>query len=303
MACRFEVTLPISDAGGLIAARDALDGIDKLEDQLTVFRETSEVSGINRRAAGGAIEVEKGLFNLLRLCKQLHLDTEGAFDITAGPLTKCWGFFRREGRVPSSGELEEALRLVGSDKVELNSGNHTIRFSTSGVEINFGSIGKGYALDRVGERMRREGVRNALLSGGSSSVLAIGGGHNNEGWPVGVRDPHSRERRIAALRLRDAAMATSGISEQFFDSEGKRYGHIIDPRTGMPSEGIASVSVVAQSAAIADGLATAFFVGGREMAERYCATHPEVLVLMIENDLKRPVVLGANYHCGVEIID
>jgi thiamine biosynthesis lipoprotein len=135
-------------------------------------------------------------------------------------------------------------------------------------------------------------------------VLAIGSGHKNNGWAVGVRDPHKRERRLATLKLRDVAMATSGSSEQFFEFEGKRYGHIIDPRTGLPAEGIASATVVASSAALADGLATAFFVGGRELAERYCSTHPEVLVLMIsENRQERPVVLGDNTHCGVEIID
>ena len=294
----------MSDRDGVAVARDALDGIDRLEAQLTVFRETSEVSVINRRAAENDVEVEPGLFELLQLCKHLHLETERAFDITAGPLIRCWGFLRRQGRVPDSGELETALALAGTHKMIFDPARRTIRFAIGGVEINLGSIGKGYALDRIGAEMRRRGVRSALVSGGSSSVLAIGSGADGRGWAVGVRHPQLRDRRMAVLKLRDSAMATSGSAEQHFEIGGKRYGHIIDPRSGMPAEGVASVTVVAPSAALADGLATAFYVGGRELAERYCTTHSEVLALMIEEcDPDRPIVVGASNRCGVEIID
>jgi thiamine biosynthesis lipoprotein len=294
----------MSDEGGVAAARDALDGIDRLEAQLTVFRETSEVALINRRAAENEVEVEPRLFELLRLCKQLHHETGGAFDITAGPLIRCWGFLRREGRVPDSTELERARELSGTPKMILDPARRTLRFALKGVEINLGSIGKGYALDCIGAEMRRRGVRSALVSGGSSSVLAIGGGVDGRGWAVGLRHPRLRDQRIAVLKLRDSAMATSGSAEQHFESGGKRYGHIIDPRSGMPAEGVASVTVVASSAALADGLATAFYVGGRELAERYCSTHSEVLALMIEeSEPDHPILMGASNRCGVEIID
>jgi thiamine biosynthesis lipoprotein len=281
-----------------------LDGIDRLEAQLTVFRETSEVSLINRRAAESDVAVEPRLFELLELCKQLHSETGGAFDIAAGPLIRCWGFLRREGRVPEPAELETARGLSGTSRVLLNRARRTVRFSSSGVEINLGSLGKGSALDRIAGEMRGRRVRAALASGGSSSVLAIGGGADGRGWSVGVRHPRLRDRRIAVLKLRDLAMSTSGSAEQHFESGGKRYGHIIDPRSGMPAEGVASVTVVAPSAALADGLATAFYVGGRELAESYCAGHSEVLALMIEErDPDHPIVIGASNRCGVEIID
>jgi thiamine biosynthesis lipoprotein len=211
MACRFEITLPMSDRNGVAIARDALDGIDRLEAQLTVFRETSEVSLINRRAAESDVAVEPRLFELLELCKQLHSETGGAFDIAAGPLIRCWGFLRREGRVPEPAELETARGLSGTSRVLLNRARRTVRFSSSGVEINLGSIGKGYALDRIAGEMRGRRVRAALASGGSSSVLAIGGGADGRGWSVGVRHPRLRDRRIAVLKLRDLAMATSGV--------------------------------------------------------------------------------------------
>src|SRR5712691_5118773 len=164
MACRFEVTLPIWEQAGVLAARDALDEVDRLEQQLTVFRESSEVSFINRNAAAGSVTVEPSLFGLLVLCQELHRETEGAFDVTSGPLTRCWGFFKREGRVPGDNEIESARSLVGSDKLHLDHESRTIRFAQLGVEINLGSIGKGYALDRVvsligaGSPARQRGV-------------------------------------------------------------------------------------------------------------------------------------------------
>jgi len=319
MACRFEVTLPIWEQAGVLAARDALDEVDRIEQQLTVFRESSEVSFINRNAAAGAVTVEPLLFGLLVLCQELHRETEGAFDITSGPLTRCWGFLRREGRVPGDKEMESAQSLVGSDKLLLDHESRTIRFAEVGVEINLGSIGKGYALDRVisligvgssaGQRGchtrwgANNGVQTALLNAGASSIRAIGsGGRGHGGWLVGLRHPRYKNKRMALLRIRDCAMSTSGSEEQFFEHNGKRYGHIIDPRSGWPAESVTSVTVVAQSTAISDALATAFYVGGRELAERYCAAHPEVLVIMLESNSETPVVIGSNGGCEVESI-
>jgi thiamine biosynthesis lipoprotein len=120
---------------------------------------------------------------------------------------------------------------------------------------------------------------------------------------VGVRHPRRTERRLAILRLRDSGLATSGDEEQFFEHEGRRYGHIIDPRSGWPAEGVAGVTVVAPLAAVADALSTAFYVGGRELATRYCSTHPEILVILLEAGAEHPIVLGGNDRCEVEVIN
>lgn len=304
MACRFEVTLPLEDQAGVSAARQALDEVDRLEDQLTIFRESSEVSLINREAAAGPVCVERSLFSLLLLCRELCRETGGAFDITSGPLSRCWGFLRRQGRIPEPDEIDEARALVGGDKLLFDCESRAIRFARPGVEINLGSVGKGYALDRVAA-MARGRVRAALLSAGSSSIRAIGG--VDGGWTVGVRHPVDKERRLAVARLRDAALSTSGSEEQFFECGGKRYGHIIDPRTGWPADVTASVTVIASSpsagAAVTDALATAFYVGGPELAEAYCAAHPGILVLMLEKGADRPILFGANNKCDVEIIN
>jgi len=301
MACRFEVTLPIDDRAGVEVATSALDRIDDLEAQLSVFRESSEISFINREAASRTVVVEQSLFELLSLCRRLYETTGGAFDVTVGPLTRCWGFLRRTGQIPSADKLEYARSLVGSDKMILDHETRSIRFLREGMEINLGSIGKGYALDRVATSMRQR-VASALLNGGASSFYAIGAGVQNDGWSVGLRDPRNKTRRIATLRLRDCALSTSGSEEQFFEHDGQRYGHIIDPRSGWPAQLMTSVSVVAGSAAVSDALATAFYIGGREVAERYCAENPGVLAIMLERNAERPVIIGRNQDCRIEQI-
>jgi thiamine biosynthesis lipoprotein len=300
MACRFEVTVPASEQEGVAAAQKALNEIDALEAQLTVFRDSSEVSSVNRHAAIEPVRLKENLFELLVLCKSLFESTEGAFDITSGPLTRCWGFLRREGRLPESGEIERAKALVGSQHLLLDEKSQSVQFSKPGIEINLGSIGKGYALDCV-RPLLSEKIRTALLNAGSSSIVAIGAGESGRGWLVGLRDPRSKGSRMGSLRLRDCAMSTSGSEEQFFEHEGKRYGHIIDPRTGWPASEVTSVTVVAQSAAISDALATAFYVAGRDLAEKYCATHENVVAIILERDSKKPIVVGNNRQCEITV--
>jgi FAD:protein FMN transferase len=300
MACRFEVTLPMNDRAGVAVATDALNQIDRLEAQLSVFKESSEVSRINGQAATEAIRVEDSLFDLLNLCKKLQRETDGAFDITAGPLTRCWGFLKREGRVPSAAEIEGARFLVSSDNLLLDDQSRTIRFLRPGMEINLGSIGKGYALDRVAASIRGR-IRTALLNAGASSICAIGaGGAGQSGWVVGLRHPRNKDQRMMQLRITDCALSTSGSEEQFFEHEGNRYGHIIDPRSGRPAGSVTSVTVVAGSTAISDALATAFYVGGRELAERFCTSHKDVLAIMLESGAETPVLVGSHGRCQIE---
>lgn len=302
MACRFEITLPHSAQTAVRVASAALAEVARLEQQLTVFRTDSEVSHLNQTAALQPVPVEPALFELLSLCRELARATGGAFDITAGPLSRCWGFLRRQGRIPTVDEIVAARLNVGSEKLLLDTDARTVRYARPGVEINLGSIGKGYALDRVSEQLRGE-VRTALLSAGSSSMRALGGGERGQGWPVGLRDPRKLDQRMAVLRVRDAALATSGSEEQFFEYEGRRYGHILDPRTGWPAHGVAGVTVVTASAAVADALATAFYVGGRTLAENYCATHPGTLAVLLERDAAQPRVIGHNAQCEVTILN
>jgi FAD:protein FMN transferase len=280
MACRFEVTLSGEDARHVPVARAALDEVDRIEDALTVFRDSSEVAAVNREATGGPVAVSALLFALLVRCRAVHEATGGAFDPTSAGLSRTWGFLAREGRVPAATEIDAARASTGFEKVELDPEALTVRFRVPGVQLNFGSIGKGYALDIVADLLRSRGVPRALVSGGGSSVLAFGPG---AGFPVDVTSPR-RPGVLARLLMREAALGTSGAGEQFFERDGRRYGHVIDPRTGWPAEGVLSASVVARSAAEADALSTAFLVGGPELAASYCDTHPEVMALLVSEE-------------------
>jgi len=291
MATEFEVFLNAGQhEGGTEAALEALDLVDALEDQMSVFRATSEISRLNRRGADGPVEVEPRLFELLELAIRLHAETDGAFDVTSGPLWRAWGFARRAGRIPSDEELAEAIEHVGSHLVEIDAEHRTVRFRRPGVELNLGSIGKGYALDRCAEMLIDAGVRDFLLHGGQSSVLARGSRKPIRqaspdalpaGWVVGVPDPTRRDRRLAELRLEDRALATSGTQTQYFRHQGRRYGHILDPRTGQPAEGLLSATVVAPNGAEADALSTAFYVMGPDKALDYCQSRPDLGAVLV----------------------
>ncbi len=300
MACRFEITLSGEDARWVPAARAALNGIDRIEDELSVFRDSSAICAVNRRAADAPVTIGAEFFELLRQCAALHRDTGGAFDVTSTPLSRCWGFLQREGRLPPSDALEAARANVGFDAVALDVDAHSVRFARAGVELNLGAIGKGHALDRVAIGMRASGVAHALLSAGRSSLLALGG--QTHGWHVEVVSPRVTGGPLAHVWLRDAALGTSGSGEQFVIVDGRRYGHVIDPRSGRPADGVLSASVVASSAAEADALSTAFFIGGAELARRYCDDHPNILAFVTPDaGTERPLVFGHHPGCSLRL--
>jgi thiamine biosynthesis lipoprotein len=281
MACRFEVMLSSDDAIDVEAARAALDEADEVESLLTVFRDTSEVVDLNRRAAAGPVEVSPALFSILTLSADLHARTEGAFDVTSTPLSRAWGFLARDGRVPGDAEIERVLAGVGMQHVRLDTARRTVSFARPGVEVSFGAIGKGAALDRMAGVLRAHGARRALLSAGASSVLAIGG--RGRGWPIDVR-PRLAGHSAGRLWIRDGAVGTSGAGEQFIVVNGTRYGHVIDPRTGRPAASALAATVVTKDGATADALSTAFLIGGVPLASAYCASRPGTMAILVLDD-------------------
>jgi thiamine biosynthesis lipoprotein len=301
MACEFEVCFPAaSHADGTRAALDALDLVEELEEQLSYFRPGSQISRINALAADGPVEVEPWLFELLLLAERIRQETAGAYDITSAPLWEAWGFARRAGRPPNDAELAAARSLVGGQMMELDADASTVRFHRRGMKLNLGGIGKGYALDRCGAKLVESGMRNFLLHGGQSSVLARGGtdgtGIGVSGvhcpsphspfpsplyWEIGVSDPRRPGRRLGILRLADRAIGTTSSQFQSFRHQGRLYGHVIDPRSGLPAESTLSVTVVAPTAALADGLSTAFAVLGADESREYCRRRPEIGMVMV----------------------
>jgi len=220
---------------------------------------------------------------LFELAARLHRDTNGAFDITSGPLSEVWGFSRRQGRLPSDAELAAARKRVGMDDVLLDAEHGTVAFRRPGLSLHLNCIGKGYALDRMAELLDADAVGDYLLHGGRSSVFARGNcpGGTRAGWTIGVPHPLRPGERLAEVDLVDQALGTSGSGTQFFEHAGRRYGHLLDPRTGRPADGVYTATVVAPAAAEADALSTAFYVMGAEEAAAYCATRPEIAAVLV----------------------
>lgn len=297
MGSYFEVRLPAQVPGAAELATRALDLVDDLESQLTVYRDDSEVARINAEAHLGPIPVEPGLFDLLERAVALWRDTGGAYDVTSGALSLAWGFTRGPRRVPDVASLADARARIGSQHLRLDRANRTVAFDRPGLVINLGSIGKGYAIDRAAGVVRDHWFPTpALIHGGRSSLYALGSPPDQFGgrWGVVVRNPLDPETPVGTVKLRNRGMGTSGAAFQRFEEGGRVYGHLIDPRTGEPPEdGPLSVSVLAPTAAEADALSTAFYLLGTDAVAPYVAEHPGIGVLFLVrgDDPSRPDVL------------
>ncbi len=281
MACEFAVMMNPVPSDQVMTASDALELIHVLEGQLTVYRENSEMSRLNRRAAAGPVKVEGQLFELLAECRRLCLQTQAEFDPTSGPLIELWRQRRQTSQIPTGTEIAACLKKTGIEFVEFDRAQQTVRYRRPEIELNLGGIGKGYALDRAGALLLERGLGDWLFHGGQSSLLARGDHNRLGGWPVGIRNPLFPRQRLATVLLRDCALSTSGSGLQHFRHGGRRYGHILDPRTGWPAEEMLSVTVLAATAAEADALSTAFFVGGVESVRRYCDNHQGIGAILI----------------------
>jgi thiamine biosynthesis lipoprotein len=293
MATQFEIILPFNSRNAADASIAALDLIDGLEDQLSAFRPHSELVQLNHRAFQNEVGIETRLFDLLRLAAGITRETQGAFDVAAGALSKAWGFYQRSGRVPSVPERAAAMAQTGMRYVILNEESQSVRYLRKGLEINLGGIGKGYALDRAGQALRELGVSAGLIHGGMSSVLAMGApAEEPRGWMVSLRHPWTEGRSLGSVYLRDRALGTSAATYQFFEYNGRKLGHILDPRKGWPAEGLQQVTVIAHTAAEADALSTAFYVMGLDAATEYCRTHPQVAAIILPTNEAAPVVLN-----------
>ncbi len=285
MGSSFEVRLPAGTPGAIDLACRALDLIDALEAQLTVYRDDSEVSRLNATAHLGPVAVESGLFGLLQQALTLSRETGGAYDVTSGALSEAWGFVRGPKRVPDPQTLAEARARTGWHHLQLDPERRTVAFDRAGIRINLGSIGKGYAIDRVVEVIRAYWwPTSALVHGGRSSLYAIGSPPGRFGgrWEITLHNPFRPESPLGVFFLRNRALGTSGAAFQQFVADGRVYGHILDPRTGEPALGPASVTVLAPTAAMADALSTAFYLLGPTQAAAYIESRPNVGAVFVE---------------------
>ena len=281
MATDFVVMLPKSCSQDADLAFQALESIDDIEAALTIYQSNSEISRLNRDGAKTPVALSKSTFDLLLRAKQWSEHTSGGFDITTGPLIDAWGFTSRSGKKPSDSEISAARVLVGFEQLILDAADGTAKLAQQGVRVNLGAIGKGHALDLIAAELREQGMEHFLIHGGNSSIIAVGDQlpGSGDGWAVGIAHPTKPNRRIGGIKLRNQALGTSGSGKQFFHHQGKRFGHVIDPRTGYPAGDLLSLTVVADSATDADAAATGCFVMGWDSVMKL--DHQELGLAMI----------------------
>jgi thiamine biosynthesis lipoprotein len=319
MATRFEIVLHGEDPVSLRAAgEEALDEIERLDRQLNLYSTTSEIARLNARAAREPMRVEPGLFHLLEQARKIHQETGGAFDITIGPLMRCWGFMGHGGAVPHPDALAEARARTGMHLVELNAKELTVRFARDGVMLDLGAIGKGYAIQRAAELLREARVPAAILHGGTSTVCALGHPPGAAAWKVAVACPEDGQSAIqpvpsnkptqrtgapsltasaadpaqdsveaklgllAILPLNNEALSVSAVWGKSFQSGNKTYGHVLDPRTGQPAFRALLAAVAHTSATETDALSTALLTVGSAGHDAISRLRPGLRTLVVE---------------------
>jgi thiamine biosynthesis lipoprotein len=298
MATRFEIVLHGENPVGLRAAgEEALAEIQRLEARLSLYRPDSEIARVNARAAREPVRVTPEVFALLRHARQLSDETGGAFDITIGPLMRCWGFMGAGGERPSPEAIAAARECVGMHHLVLDAQDFTVRFAREGVMLDLGAIGKGFAVEQAADFLREAGVTSALLHSGTSTAYAIGNPPDADCWKVAIdrpqsgtgvppvrgattqvcgmkppheppRQPATRDRRdacptlLTTVGLKDEALSVSAIWGKSFEADGEVYGHEIDPRTGWPTDAAVLAAVATASATESDAFSTALITVG-----------------------------------------
>ncbi len=260
------VEITVSGAEDPNLARQAVDAafreIERVENKFSAYKPDSDVGRINRLAPGRMLEVDDETLRLIEAAIDYNAKTAGAFDITVKPLVDLWGFSSHEGRVPSADEIRAALSLVGPDKIIVDRPNKKIGVAKEGVRIDLGGIAKGYATDMAIAALKRSGIKNAIVNSGGD-MYCLGRRNARELWRVGIQHPRRKDSLIASLALEDAAVNTSGDYENFFKVGGKRFCHIIDPRTGMPVGSLpSSATIIAKNSTEAQSLAKVQMVLG-----------------------------------------
>jgi thiamine biosynthesis lipoprotein ApbE len=289
MACLYAIeAYAVGDEQALRKTLEAaLDEVDRIDRLMSHYKRESALSRLNREAGQHAVSVDAELFAFIKRSLQYSEESDGAFDITVGPVMKAWGFFAGEGHLPSESELATARQRVGARHVVLNDHDHTIRFDADGVELDLGGIAKGYAVDRAVEILRARHVDAALVSAGGSTIYGLGAPPGRDGWSVAIQDPTDARKVARQVTLRNRSLSVAGSSEKSFEANGVRYSHIMDPRTGRPVQGILSVAVLTETGTEGDALDDALFVVGPSKSAAYLKHYPDADAWFFVPDAER----------------
>lgn len=259
------------------AISKAFSEVKRIDELFTTYNDQSPILQINN-SVNTIIDVDPEVYNLIVLCDSITKVSDGSFDVSLDNLTKAWGFYTDAPYLPSKEAIDSALLFSGWGKIRLLDLNRIEKKEQVG--LNFGAIAKGYAVDRAIDVLKRSGVTQALVNaGGEISVIG-------NDWIVGIQHPREINSIIKKIKLDGYTVATSGDYEQYFEAEGIRYHHILDPKTGYPSKGLQSVTIINKSNTFADGLATAIFVMGKEKGMKLIESLNDTEAMIIDSEGK-----------------
>lgn len=284
MGCGFEATVVANDAQQADTFLDAaINNIRRIEALISSWDENSQTGNINRSAGIEPVQVDVELFNLIKRSIAISKLTDGAFDITYASMDKVWKFDGSVTQLPDSNTVKESVRKVGYQNIQLSEDNRSVFLPEKGMKIGFGAIGKGYAADHTMNLLKSLGVTSGIINA-SGDLRTWGQQPNGEPWQIGVKNPLNKNKVFVLLPLVNQALVTSGNYEKFITIDGKRYAHIIDPRTGYPTSGLTSVTIIASSAELADALATSVFVMGKDVGLDFVNQLKDVECVLVQDD-------------------
>ena len=275
------------------AANEAFEKIRYLEALMTINSQGGDINKLNENAGKGYVKLKPETLVILKSSLEISKLSEGAFDISVAPIVKLWGIGKGSPKVPSQIELEELLPLIDYKNVHIDEKNNLAKLERVGQMVDLGGIAKGYAGDAVLEVYKRNGIHSALINMGGN-VVTLGSRPDGSSWSIGIQNPGAvNGSYIGTVKVSDKAVVTSGGYERNFEKDGKRYHHIIDPKTGKPAEsGLMSVTIVADSSTDADGLSTAAFVLGVEKGVQLIKHYRQAEAIFITIDKKIYVTEG-----------
>ncbi len=281
MGTRIAVELWAEDsASGQALITRVMDEMHRVDELMSTYKPTSQVSLVNSRAAEVPVTVDADLFGLLETALDYSRVTEGAFDITYASVGYLYDY--RRHIKPSDAAIAAALPAVDYRHVLLDPKTRSVRFSQPGVRIDLGGIAKGWAVDRGIELLRKAGVQRAFVTAGGDTRII--GDRFGQPWMVGIRDPRAEDKVVVRVPLVDAALSTSGDYERFFEADGVRYHHILSPATGRPASAVRSVTIIGPSATRTDGLSKTIFVLGIERGMQVLDRAGDVDAIAIDRD-------------------
>lgn len=268
--------------------------LDRVDQQISMHIADSEIAQVNAAAGNAAVTVSQDTIDLMKLSLEYAVDTNGAFDPSIGALVNLWKIGNGGDRPPADASIQQAKALVDYKNIIMDEKNKTIKLAKEGMSIDLGGIGKGYAADLISKYLHEVKVESAIIDLGGSTIITIGSKPSGEPWKIGLQEPdESRGEQLAIIPLQNETIDTSGVYERFFMYEGVRYHHILDPKTGAPSQnGIKSVTIVGGTATDADVLSTAVLIMGLEEGLHYIEKDNDVEAMFLMDDNKVYITSG-----------